>query len=48
MNEDVIDTLKKEITYLKGKRVNKKKIKHDIDDLKSIFMNNIITNIIKR
>ena len=32
MNEDVIDTLKKEITYLKGKRVNKKEIKNDIDD----------------
>ena len=32
MNEDIIDTLKKEVTYLKGKRVNKNKIKNDIDD----------------
>jgi hypothetical protein len=32
MDGDIINTLKKEITYLKGKRVNKKQIKTDIDD----------------
>lgn len=31
-NEDVIKNLKKEIAYLKGKRVNKNKIKNDIND----------------
>jgi hypothetical protein len=31
-NEDVVKNLKKEIAYLKGKRVNKNKIKSDIND----------------
>lgn len=31
-NEDVVKKLKKEIAYLKGKRINKKKIENDIDD----------------
>lgn len=31
-NEDIIKDLKKEIAYLKGKRVNKKKIENDIND----------------
>jgi cell division protein ZapA len=31
-NEDVVKNLKKEIAYLKGKRINKKQIENDIDD----------------